>query len=284
MLKRLKKKELLYLGLTAMCLVLLVGYRLFAGISSDVTKPAISFDTENLTLSVQDDRSLLLRDVSAVDDVDGDVTASLIMERIRLKSDDGLADVTYAAFDSAGNVAKVTRQVRYSDYQRPTFTLTAPLLFPQNSGYDVLDVISATDVLDGDLQRQIQATNLSNFSSSQTGIHDVEFQVTNSLGQTVELILPVEIYPHGAYSAQLTLTDYLVYLNVGDAFRAENYLDSFTVGSKNVSLRNGLPDNYTLDISGQVDTAVPGVYCLDYTVKYGTARTGYTKLIVIVEG
>ena len=283
-LKLLKKRDLLCLGVTALCLVLLVGYRIVDGLCSDTTRPVISFDTESLTLSVQDDRAILLQGVTASDDTDGDVSASLLIENIRLKSSDGLAEVAYAAFDSAGNIAKVTREIRYSDYKRPTFTLMAPLLFSQNSNYDVLDVISATDVLDGNLQRQIQATNLSGFSNDETGTHDVEFKVTNSLGETVELVLPVEIYASGTYNATLTLTDYLVYLKVGDHFRAEDYLNSFVVGSKSVSLRNGLPDNYTLDISGQVDTQTPGVYCVDYTVKYGNPRTGYTKLIVIVEG
>ena len=283
-LKTLKKRDLLCLCVTALCLILLVGYRSVDALYSDTTKPVISFDTESLTLSVQDDRAILLQGVTASDDTDGDVTASLLIENIRLNSSDGLADVSYAAFDSAGNIAKVTREVRYSDYKRPTFTLLSPLLFSQNSNYDVLDVISATDVLDGNLQRQIQATNLSGFSDSEIGTHDVEFKVTNSLGETVELVLPVEIYPSGTYNATLTLTDYLVYLKVGDHFRAEDYLNNFTVGSKSVSLRNGLPDNYTLDISGQVDTNAPGVYCVDYTVQYGNPRTGHTKLIVIVEG
>ena len=284
MLKILKKKDWLCLGLTAACLILLAGYRTITGLCSDTTKPIISFGANTLTLSVQDDRAVLLQGVSATDIEDGDVTASLLIENIRLKSNDGLAEATYAAFDSAGNVAKATREIRYSDYKRPTFTLTAPLLFSENSNTDVLDVISATDVLDGNIQHQIRATMLSQVSDSDLGAHDVEFTVTNSLGDTTKLVLPVEIYASGTYSANLTLTNYLVYLKAGDPFYAGNYLDSFTDGSKRVSLRDGLPDGYTLELSGEVDTQTPGIYCVDYTVKYGTPRTGHSKLIVIVEG
>ena len=283
-LKTLKKRDLLCLCVTALCLILLVGYRSVDALYSDTTKPVISFDTESLTLSVQDDRAILLQGVTASDDTDGDVTASLLIENIRLNSSDGLADVSYAAFDSAGNIAKVTREVRYSDYKRPTFTLLSPLLFSQNSNYDVLDVISATDVLDGNIQHRIRATMLSQFSDSDLGVHDVEFTVTNSLGDTTKLVLPVEIYASGTYNANLTLTNYLVYLKAGEPFYAESYLDSFNAGSKSVSLRSGLPDGYTLELSGEVDTQTPGIYCVNYTVKYGTPRTGYSKLIVIVEG
>ena len=45
--------------------------------------------------------------------MDGDVTASLVVERVNLTDSDGSISVSYAAFDSAGNVAKVKRRQIY---------------------------------------------------------------------------------------------------------------------------------------------------------------------------
>ena len=51
---------------------------------------------------MRDDKSALLAGVTASDNVDGDVTAFLVVERVNLTDSDGSISVSYAAFDSAG--------------------------------------------------------------------------------------------------------------------------------------------------------------------------------------
>lgn len=289
-----KKRKWLYLLLIIFCLLVFGAYRAIDRVSTDTEAPKISMNSELLQVSVQDPKSALLRGMSANDSNDGDVTASLVVESMRLLDQDGTIMVTYAAFDSAGNVAKAQREVQYTDYESPKFSLSAPLIFTQNSNFDVLSVIGAQDVIDGDIQHRIRATSLDETSIAMPGSHSVQFRVTNSLGDTVEHILPVEVYPAGTYAAELTLSEYLVYLPVGASFRPEAYLGKFTLNRETTSLEGGLPRNYTLHTAGWVDTQTPGVYSISYTVtytpendvrsEYNKTYDGYSKLIVVVEG
>ncbi len=288
-----KKRTWISIALLAVCLVTFFGYRTVKRLRVDKKAPQIDVSAGVQQISVKDTADALLQGITAKDDTDGDVTASLVVEQIRLLDSDGNASVSYAAFDRAGNVAKISRQVRYSDYESPRFSLDSPLLFTQGVSMDVLGHINATDVFDGDITRRVRATSLSENTGSDTGVHEVVFRVTNSMGDTVELILPVEVYSAGSYQAALRLTDYLIYLPVGADFHAKDYLDSFTVGQDDISLKNGLADNMSLKTSGTVDTQNPGVYSVGYLItqtvrntgnrEEGLTYKGYSKLIVVVE-
>lgn len=283
-----------YVLLIALCLVIFGAYRTVKQARTDAEPPKITVDTQPLQISVQDDKSVLLQGITARDSRDGDVTASLVVEDIRLLDTDGTVTVTYAAFDEAGNVAKIERQVQYTDYESPKFTLSTPLVFLQGSNFDVLSVIGAQDTIDGDIQHRIRATSLDAAAVTTLGNHKVQFRVTNSLGDTVEQVFPVQVYAAGLFEASLTLTQYLVYVPVGTSFRAEAYLDNFTLNQETISLKNGLPDQYSLRTSGSVNTNTPGVYSVAYTVTYTPEHdedtqiirnySGYSKLIVVVEG
>lgn len=281
-----KKKDWITLLLIILCAAVLVGYRAVSRIRKDVTAPVISVTEGIQEFSILDPRSTLLQGVSAQDKADGDVTASLVVESVRLLNADGTATVTYAAFDKAGNVAKCQREVRFHDYESPRFSLTAPLLFSHTSSYNVLNIIKAEDMLDGNISHRIRATVLDEVSSGHSGTHNVQFRVTNSLGEMVELVLPVELYTPSPFEGSMTLTNYLIYLKEGDHFDKEAYLGRFYVGRDEISLRGELPEGMTLDITGTVKTAVPGVYTVDYEVNYdqnGQIYTAYSRLIVVVE-
>lgn len=282
-----KKKNWICLVLIAATLAVFFGYRAVARLAEDNSAPEISLEEQLLQVSVEDPESALLQGVTARDKRDGDVTASIVVESKKLKNSDGLLSVTYAAFDAAGNVAKAEREVQLTDYHSPRFTLSRSLDFVQGTSFDLLSIVGVEDVIDGDLQHRLRATVLDEVAVSNQGTHDVEFKVTNSLGDTVELVLPVEVYPSGTYLAELSLTDYIVYLNVGDAFRVEDYLSTYTYLREDVSLRNGLPTGYILRTTGDVDTGTPGVYTLGVKVSTSHSEqlcTGYAKLIVVVEG
>lgn len=285
-----KKKNWIYLLLIALSMALFIGYRVLDRISTDMTAPEITVDTQQLQVSVSDPKTALLQGVSAKDDRDGSVTDSLVVESVRLADHSGRATVTYAAFDQSGNVAKVQREFQYTDYQRPRFSLSAPLVFSENSGYEVLDYITVEDAVDGDISHRIRASVQGEQSVYTVGIHDIQLNVTNSLGDSVELVVPVEIYTSATYEAALTLTDYLIYLPVGASFDPEDYLDEFSFGRESISLGNGVGRNMSLRTTGSVDTAVPGVYAVTYKLTYKESEdidqsfTGYSKLIVVVEG
>ncbi len=285
-----KKKSWISLLLIMLCLGVLLCYQAVDRFCTDRKAPVITVEENLLEISVQEPRTALLQGVTARDDKDGDVTASVVVESVCLLRDDGTVAVTYAAFDKAGNVAKTQREVRFSDYECPRFSLSQPLVFA-NRNYDLLSIISARDILDGDITHRIRATALEEVTSGYSGTYKVRFQVTNSLGNTVTLVLPVEIYTAGELEANLTLTEYLVYLEKGDTFNARTYLDAFRLGREEILLGAGVPEKLKLTVSGKVDTGVPGVYEVEYRITYipspaqpDRMYTAYSKLIVVVEG
>lgn len=289
-----KKKNWILVALIVVCVVGYYGYRALDLIRTDTKAPEIKISAQPLNVSVRDPKSALLQGVTATDNVDGDVAESLVVESISLLNADGTIEVSYAAFDTAGNVAKATREAKYTDYDSPKLTLKGPLLYTYGSNFDVLSTVGATDMIDGDIRHRVRATALGENAITALGTHQVRFQVSNSLGDTVAYAFPVEVYNASAYYAGLTLTDYLVYLPTGADFNPESYLDTFSLRGEIVSLRNGLPGNYSLNASGQVLTQQPGVYSVEYRVTYTVRHetnpslnqeyTGYSKLIVVVEG
>ena len=281
-----KKRDRISLSLILVSVAVLLGYGALVRLQRDRIPPEITMGETIPELSVWEPDGVL-RGVTAWDAVDGDVSRSLVVESIRVVCDDGTAVVTYAAFDQSGNVAKARREVRFADYESPRFFLRQPLVFQQNPGWDILRVIGAADMLDGDISHRIRILVSDAVQPGENGVCQVRFQVTNSLGHTVELDLPVVIRDGAVFDGTLTLTDYLICLNRGDPFLAENYPDAFRAGDWEIPLDQGLPPEMTVEASGLVDTQVPGVYLVDYNATYKLAdqvHHGWTRLIVVVEG
>lgn len=293
--KCLRNKNLVLILMIIGVLVVFVGYRQVDVWRTDTDAPVISIDdTQMLQVSVQTPKNELLQGVTASDRRDGDLTQSLVVESVRLIDSDGLVAVRYAVADLSGNVAKADRTVQYTDYESPKFSLSRPLVYELYQDFDVLNAVFARDVLDGDIQHRVRANALEEESIYSQGKHNVHLQVSNSLGDTSEIIVPVEVLEAGTYDASLTLTDYLIYLPQGSTFDSEKYLGDFIYKAVKTSLHNGLPDRFSLEVKGDVQTGTPGVYPVEYLVtyivnqaadpEYNQKVTGYSKLIVVVEG
>lgn len=290
-----KKRNLGPLLLILLFAAVFVGYRYYDALRTDTVAPTITVDqAEMLAVSVADPKDMLLQGVTAVDSQDGDVTGKLVVESVRLVDADGLIEVVYAVADKAGNVVKAARNVRYTDYESPRFSLTAPLIYKNGVKFDIMGDVFAHDVLDGDIQHRIRATSLAEKDISTPGKHQVYFQVTNSIGDTAEIVLPVEILKSDSYGAELELKEYLVYLPTGSDFQARSYLNRFRYKSEEINLRGYTPEALSVEITGEVQTDIPGIYTVEYEVTYTVRHdtnpdfdqhfTGYSKLIVVVEG
>lgn len=284
-----KRSIWLLSGVMVIAMLVFAGYCVLERMNTDTTAPEIMIDTEKISVSVRDQQELLLKGVTAKDDVDGDVTSSLVVESIYGIDDSDCATVVYAAFDTSGNVAKEERIVQYKDYVEPHFTVSKALAFEAGTNFEVLDIVGATDVIDGNINRRVKATMLSNGSSvKEEGKHRVQFQVTNSLGDTSQIELPIEVYPTDSYDAYLELTDYIIYLSKRASFEPNDYLLTFTYRNEEFDLSEEIPEIFTVETDGIVNFAVPGVYPVSYTVKYTVDENhsyiGYSKIIVVVEG
>lgn len=289
-----KKRNWIWILLIVLSLGAFFGYRVLDAMRTDTRAPEIRMDGTVPEVSVQDPKSALTQGMTAVDPEDGDVTDSLVVENITMLQSDGTVSVTYAAFDAAGNVAKAQREVKYTDYESPRFTLNEPLIYRQGANFDVLSSVGAVDVLDGDIQHRVRATLLGDKALTQAGTHVLQFQVTNSLGDTHTQNFPVEVITEDIYDAELELTEYLIYISRGAAYNPEAYLESFTRQNRLMDLTSGLPAGYRLETKGQVQTQSPGVYSVEYIVTYTQVNennpansreyAARSKQIVVVEG
>ena len=89
-----KKRNWICILLIILCLGALFGYRAMARIRADHTPPEIRAEETLLEVSALEPRNALLQGVTASDNRDGDVTASLVVESVRLLRSDGTASVT----------------------------------------------------------------------------------------------------------------------------------------------------------------------------------------------
>lgn len=174
--------------------VIFVGFRIYEYSQSDNEAPVISYGEEELVVSVEADESKLLKDVKAEDKKSGDVSDALVVEKLSDFTEEGVRIITYAAIDAKGNVARKERTLKYTDYQAPEFKLSEPLRYPMGKKIDVLDKITASSVLDGDLTSNIKYSLETTINVMNPGMYPIEFRVMDSGGKTTYLNTQLEVY------------------------------------------------------------------------------------------
>lgn len=281
----------------------------------DVTGPDLICENEEISASIEAGNEELMKGIKAIDEQDGDVTDSLLIESI--EKDQSGADnefmISYAAFDHSNNIGAVTRKLHYTDYHSPRFSITSPLRFSKNEDISLIQYVKADDCLDGDISPFIKIEGEDKFDEDpKAGIYDCTLQVTNSVGDTATLPVKVEIYDDSYeernFVPKIMLKQYVIYLSKGDAFEPTDYLDyvydqmtlSIDFGPM-VSMKvNGKKKEVTeaeakeksgkwinisrIKYASNVDTGKKGNYSVVYT--YTTDSQEYTcnaELLVVVE-
>lgn len=235
--------------------------------------PTISCASDTLEVSVAAGEEELLAGVSASDPQDGDLTAKIQVLSVSKFTTPGTAKITYVVFDKDHNMTSVSRQLRYTDYESPKFSITKPLIYGQNATIELLDRIRVTDLIDGDITGSVRVSP--KHSTSDPEVYTVDVQVTNSMGDTVKLTLPIICQESTLNRADVRLNSYLVYLNVGSGFDPSGYLTA-------VETPNGYGYTRDVQISGAVDTSVPGTYQVFYTYRDENC-SGASILTVVVQ-
>lgn len=236
--------------------------------NQDLEAPVIQCATETLTASVAITEKELLQDVIAMDDICGDVSDSLVIEKISELSEEHSRVITYAAIDEAGNVGRMQRTLIYSDYEEAKFSLSEALRFPTGTTANLLGRVHASSVLDGNLDDKIKYTMESSIDIKSTGTYILEYRVADSAGRTITIPLKVEIYSPSEERIKLVLTDYLVYVEKNAEFNPENYFVGSDIEGE-------------LSIQADVDTSKPGMYEVEYQVT-SLNSIGKSRLVVIV--
>lgn len=241
----------------------------------DHTPPVITSESDVLELSVNDDRNKLLEGLTATDDRDGDITDSILIGTHSKFISKGVCDITYLVFDSSNNVGKYTRRIKYTDYTEPVFSLTGPLMFSSGDTVSMFPKISLMDSLDGDISSKVKIV-VNDVDSSKVGTYYVTFEASNSYADVVNRKLPVNIVNDPIDGPRIELSDYLIYVNIGDKINPKKYLKS--VSDKYDSSTN----TDKVSIISTVDTRSAGVHQVKYEYTDSKGLTGHTFLIVIV--
>ena len=251
------------IGAFLIVLLAFVGTKIYTTLAVDRVPPTITSESDIIEVQVGASERALLKGISAADDKDGDVTDQIMIKGVSQLIGADTAKVTYIAFDSSNNMATYQRTVRYTDYERPRFSLSKPLTFPMGTSIQLLDMLTASDVLDGDISDSIRVTT-QNVDSGTAGTYSVTVQATNSLGDVESLPLKVVIRNGAASFVPLVLSEYIVYLDMGDSYRPNSYITTPSAVGE-------------VEIDSHVDTQTPGIYDVSYTYQNFTV---YQTVIV----
>ena len=267
-------KQFLILALVAL-LAGNIATAIYQGSSDRKIGPVITCDEVTLEISATAMESELLQGVTAYDPQDGDLTGQVIVASISKLISNDTAKVTYLVFDSDDNMASYVRRIRYYDYRKPTFAIDPrlPLVYPNSAEVSVLDRVTAQDVVDGDISQQIRVSTLA--ATDDPEVFDITLQVTNTMGDTAWLRLPVQKLGADSGRPTVELKEYLLYAEKETRFDPVSYLSTVRLASGEQAV---LED---VKIEGEVDTSQVGTYRVTYSY-HDNGSVGKAFLTVVV--
>lgn len=230
--------------------------------------PVITADSDAIEVPVEYTREDLLQGMQAYDEEDGDLTSEIMTGEFSPFFAEGKCNLNYIVFDSANQPGVYRREITFTGYEPPRFTLSRPLVFRAGETETAYDRIGAQDMLDGDISDMVRL-NADNVSYLVEGEGTVDVEVSNSLGDSSQLTLPVHVVP--AEQAVLNISTPIVYVGTGGGFDLDTYKDGIT------SEDGEKPSPSEITAQTNVDTKEPGVYEVHFT--YGDAETWMTVVV-----
>ncbi len=211
--------------------------------------------------------------IQAIDNVDGDVTPFIEVDRQLDTTVMGIQTITMKATDTSGNTSIKIMEFLVSDTEAPKiqYKNKDQVTIDYGSSFKYSDHVSITDNYD----QVVSSVKVNgDVNTKSIGSYDIDIVATDSSGNASEKELKVNV--KDISGPQLTLTKKSVTIKVGQSFNPKSYLKSSI-------------DNYDGDItnqvtiSGSVNTKKAGTYTLTYTSKDTTGNTSTQKLTVRVE-
>lgn len=200
-----RKGHIILLG--GLCAVL-AGATVYLQLSEDRTAPVIQVPEEQIVYNSLDPYEILLEQVTAADDVDGDVTDTLLVEKVYPSEDKTTATVIYVARDKSNNIGKAKRVVTYVDSSAETSIaeeLQSDLesetsAESENGGLDSVDTAQEQSVpaantdenMDAQSDTNTDLAALENLPEGSPIITLKETEITITKGESVNRILYVD--------------------------------------------------------------------------------------------
>ena len=243
----------------------------------DTKPPVITAETDLLEVSVSASDEELKAGLKAYDNVDGDITGRILVQRVSHLVNSTDATVTYLVFDNASNAATYQRTLRYTDYRAPQFALSKALTYNVGQTITLRDRLTAKDVIDGNISDSILVAE-SNVSNTVPGYYAITVQVTNSAGDTVVLPLTVTVQNQSVTTPSIQLKKQLIYAGIGEELDFASYLRN----AKDPLQKGSLKDEVTINADA-VDMNQAGVYEVYYYLIGKSGETATAILTVVVQ-
>ena len=243
----------------------------------DTVAPEFDLSSNVVSIGVDDGDEALLQGVSASDNRDGDLTDQIIVDGVSQLTGPNTARVRYYVFDEAENVAIASRTVHYTDYSSPRIAILQPLVYDVGSTVILRGKVIAHDVIEGNITSSIRLSS-DDLNNKTAGTYHLTIWVMNKMGDVSHVTVPIIVREPDKDAPVITLTQYLAYLQKGDAFDPEDYFKTF-YSSSSVPIAGSFD---RLTVKGDVDTQTPGTYNVSYsyTNTYGSFTEVYLTVVV----
>lgn len=272
-----KLLQRLTLVLFVLVLAAFIGFSIVERLTTDMTLPYITVESDVIEISVKDKKEVLLSGVTAYDEKDGDISDRVLIESVSKFIEPGVCSVTYAVSDSDKHVAKQTRTVRYTDYTPPEFYMKRALVYGVDEALDIRAAVGARDSIDGDISDRVSIVT-TDYVKNTIGVFTVSLQVSNSMGDTIYLDVTVHVEGNETMAPQIQLKKSLIYIKKGEEPNFEDYLGDVTVNG--VLLKK---DEIQLLISTNFDSEETGTYNVHYYISTNEGYEGHSIMTVVVE-
>ena len=243
--------------------------------------PIITSSMDEIQIPCQYKKEDLLQGLSAYDVEDGYLTEKILIGGFSEFTQRGVSSLEYAVYDNDGNIATINRKVVFSDYTPPKITVSEPCVYkPASTPYEIPSLsLEGWDKLDGDISRHllISATDL---DFSVPGKYTASVNLKNSLGDQVNMELPIHILEPGINGYTIELKEPMIYVDKGTAVNPEDYIAAV----RNEYTSEIIPiKEYTLTIDSGVDTSKDGIYEIQFTaISTDEVQRGENWMTVVV--
>ncbi|WP_412966704.1 immunoglobulin-like domain-containing protein [Fredinandcohnia sp. 179-A 10B2 NHS] len=211
-----------------------------------------------------------MQGVSAIDNLDGDVTSDITVTGTVDTLKVGEHVLTYSVEDRSGNIATAERVITVIDDIFPVITGIEDVEIGVNDSFDPLAGVTAHDNVDGEIP-YIEV--LGKVNVSVPGTYTLRYTVVDNAGNMTSLERAVTVADKGAP----------VLIGVDDVVIPMR--SSFNV-MEGVTATDNFDGDLTSEVlvSGKVDTNVDGKYFITYTVTDSSDNTTFkTRTITVVK-
>ncbi|MBO4468518.1 MAG: hypothetical protein J5766_04385 [Clostridia bacterium] len=230
--------------------------------------PQITCEKDFFEVKCGDDENELLKYVSAYDPQDGKITDVTVEKQYFLN--DNKSRVTFVAIDSDNNIAKISREIIYTDYVGPRIKMLTPCVYFTSDDAKNTTQFSAEDQFSGDLSDRVKLI-VDKFNRRMTGVYPAVVKVSNYYGTTTSINFNLYVFPT-PFSQTIELTDHIVYLSKGqqkpDFY---SYVKTSTVATNEIHI-----------IEDGLDMNTEGCYEVKYVVGNEDNPTAFNRIVVVV--